>query len=146
MRSIKERYFIVLPLTLTDLVILGLKPPDYVKTDVKIPVDQAGRRACQVGAALFRSAPVYAGGHGRRGGGRYGIRVLYAPVLLDGTGEVMTKRIGEIFFLTAPPKIAADLPNSFLTRKQYDDLILPPEASGLPCYLAAQYENSKGDK
>jgi len=103
MRSIKKRYFIVPPLTLTDLVTLGLKPPDTVKTEVKTPVDQAGVEVIKwvphtLGLRLYMQADM-----GDEAESNYGIRVIYAQVLSVGTGELLAKRIGDIFFLTAPP-------------------------------------------
>jgi len=146
MKSIKKHYFIVPPLTLTDLVTLGLKPPDTVKTEVKQPIDQAGVEVIKWAPHTLGLRPFMQADMGGEAESNYGILVLYAPVLPGGSSELVAKRIGDTFFLTAPPRSATDLPNNFFTRKQHYDLILPPEASGLPCYLATQYENEKGDK
>jgi hypothetical protein len=52
----------------------------------------------------------------------------------------------DVYVLSSPPVTEADLPNSFFTRRVKDLLLLPLEASGHICYLAARFENSKGDK
>jgi len=145
MREIKRRYVFVPPLSLTDIVNLGLKPRDTVKTDVKTPVDLAGVEVVRwaphiIGLRTFMQTDM--GGDKES---NYRVRIYYAPVLPDGSGVLVAKRIGGIFFLTAPPLSAADLPNSFSSRRQHEDLILPPEASGLHCWLAARYENEKSD-
>ncbi|MDR3303711.1 MAG: hypothetical protein LBS86_04805, partial [Treponema sp.] len=46
--------------------------------------------------------------------------------------------------LAAPPAVPEDLINSFFSRRAKDILELPTKASGLVCYFAARYENSKG--
>jgi hypothetical protein len=56
------------------------------------------------------------------------------------------KRLSDdVYLLAAPPATSRDLPNSFFTQRIKDILELPPEASGYVCYLAARYENSKGE-
>jgi hypothetical protein len=145
MRDIKKRYFHEPPLTTTDIVNLGLRLPDDIRTEVPVPLDLAGVEVIKwaphaLGIRLFTQAVL-----GDNPASNYGIRVYYAPVEPGGTGTPTAVRLtGEVFILSAPPLSPADLPNSFFTRRQRDTLELPPEASGKACYLAARYENSKG--
>jgi hypothetical protein len=47
--------------------------------------------------------------------------------------------------ISAPPQSQNDLPDSFFTRRKNDLLKnLPPESSGMTCFLAPRYESSKG--
>jgi len=156
MRLLKKRYLMAPVLSSTDLVNLGLDVPDDVRTDVPEPRDQAGLEVVKwapgmLGLRLFTQAEL--GGDPEA---NYGFRVYYAPVAAAGDGgeagsggtgdsvPAARRLAGDVFFLDAPPRHPADLPNSFFTRKRLDDLTLPPEASGKPCWLSARYENSKG--
>jgi phenylalanyl-tRNA synthetase beta subunit len=55
------------------------------------------------------------------------------------------RRLNTATTFSTPPENPEDLPNSFFTKRRRETLELPPEASGKPCYLAARYENSKGE-
>ncbi|MDR1566341.1 MAG: hypothetical protein LBS48_03530, partial [Treponema sp.] len=62
-------------------------------------------------------------------------------------GPIQAVRLaGSAYVLSAPPRVIDDLPGSFITRRVRDVLVLPPEASGKTCYLAARFENAKGDQ
>jgi len=145
LRYIKKRWFLVPPLSPTDLANLELPEPDDTPSDIPAPVDQAGVEVVKwaphsFGLRLYTQADM-----GGDKAANYGVRVYYAPVEPGGTGEPAARRgAGEVFILSAPPESPADLPNSFFTRRQHEDLLLPPEFSGKPCYFAARYENSKG--
>jgi hypothetical protein len=149
MRFIKSRYFLSPPLSDTDLVSLELKPKDTTHTPVPPPVNQPGIEIIKwaphtLGFRRFTAAVL--------GGGEedYGIRVYYA---LTETGAAATpekpsaaRLADNMYLLSAPPVTPADLPGSFFTRRAKDLLELSPEASGKTCYLAARFENSKGER
>ncbi|MDR3234300.1 MAG: hypothetical protein LBT46_11670 [Planctomycetaceae bacterium] len=147
MRYIKSRYFLTPPLTDPDLVSLELKPKDTTHTPIPVPVNQPGIEMTKwaphtLGFRRFTATNL--------GGGEsdYGIRVYYAlvaPGAITTTEKPSATRLAaEVYILSAPPQTPADLPNSFFTRRYNDLLELPPEASGKTCYLAARFENSKG--
>jgi hypothetical protein len=147
MRYIKSHYFLTPPLTDADLVSLELKPKDTTHTPVPAPVNQPGIEINKwaphtLGFRRFTATDL--------GGGEsdYGIRVYYALVEIGAvaTSEKpsATRLTAEVYIISAPPQTPADLPNSFFTRRYNDLLELPPEASGKTCYLAARFENSKG--
>jgi hypothetical protein len=79
----------------------------------------------------------------------YGARVYFGLVrpgiLPTGERPSATRLSDKTHLMSSPPLSPADLPDSFFTRRKTDILKdLPPEASGLECYMAAHYENSKG--
>jgi hypothetical protein len=150
MRFITNRWFLSPPLPDTDYVSLDLKPKDTNPTPVAVPVNQAGVEITKwaphtLGFRRFIAAEL--------GGGSdsdYGVRVYYALVEIGAatvaaTGKPSATRLSsDVYVLSAPPQTPADLPNSFFTRRSKDLLELPPEASGKICYLAARFENGKG--
>jgi hypothetical protein len=147
MRYIKSHYFLTPPLTDADLVSLELKPKDTTHTPVPPPVNQPGLEINKwaphtLGFRRFTATDL--------GGGEadYGIRVYYALVNIGATATTerpsATRLTSDVYILSAPPQTPEDLPNSFFTRRYNDLLELPPEASGKTCYLAARFENSKG--
>jgi hypothetical protein len=147
MRFIKSHYFLTPPLTDADMVSLELKPKDMIHTPVPAPVNQPGIEINKwaphtLGFRRFTATDL--------GGGEadYGIRVYYALVEIGAIATTektsATRLTAEVYIISAPPQTPADLPNSFFTRRYNDLLELPPEASGKTCYLAARFENSKG--
>jgi hypothetical protein len=147
MRYIKNHYFLIPPLTDADMVSLELKPKDTTHTPVPAPVNQPGIEINKwaphtLGFRRFTATDL--------GGGEadYGIRVYYALVEIGAVTTTekpaATRLTANVYILSAPPQTPADLPNSFFTRRYNDLLELPPEASGKTCYLAARFENSKG--
>jgi hypothetical protein len=147
MRYIKSHYFLTPPLTEADLVSLELKPKDTTHTPVPAPVNQPGIEITKwaphtLGFRRFTATDL--------GGGEsdYGIRVYYALVEIGVVATTekpsATRLTADVYIISAPPQTPADLPNSFFTRRYNDLLELPPEASGKSCYLAARFENSKG--
>jgi hypothetical protein len=147
MRFIKSRYFLQPPLSNADFTLLQLTPHDSVKTAVPIPVDHAGIEITKwalhsLGFRYFVATDM--GGHDSN----HGVRVYYglvAPGTPVATGNPSSKRLaGNFHILSEAPQTPADLPDSFFTRREHDRLEFPPEASGKTCYLAARYENGKG--
>jgi len=145
LRWVKRRWLISPPLRPEDLANLGLPQRSAGRSDIHRPIDQAGVEVVKwaphsFGLRLYTQADM--------GGGKaanQGVRVYYAPAEPGGAGEPAARRsAGGVFLLSAPPESPEDLPNSFFTRKRQEDLLLPPEFSGKPCYFAARYENSKG--
>jgi hypothetical protein len=148
MRYIKLHFFLMPPLTESDLTALGLRPKDTTQTPAKKPVNEPGLEFNKwgphmLGFRTFIAALIDSSEEG------YGMRVFFGLVPLDSkaTGESpsATRLSDETHVLSSPPLSPEDLPDSFFTRRKQDLLaVLPPKASGMMCYMAARYENSKG--
>jgi hypothetical protein len=159
MRYIKSHYFLVPPLTDADLVSLGLKPHDTIRTEVPVPKDLPGLEVTKWAPHTLGFRRFVATDLGTADSD-YGVRVYYALVdtaaargsLPAGqtpgnpaSGELHAIRLdADVYRLSAPPKVPEDLPNSFFTRRTNDLLQLPTAASGMTCYLAACFENDTG--
>jgi hypothetical protein len=147
MRYIKRLYFNMPPRILEEIVSLGLRPHDSTYSPQKTPVNQAGLEVNVwaphlLGFRLFTAAVIDPAEKG------YGFRVfsgLVKPGIPAGERPSATRISDEYHLLSSPPLSLADLPDSFFTRRKSDLLKnLPPESSGMMCYLAARYEISKG--
>jgi hypothetical protein len=143
MRYIKKHYFIAPPLTVEDLVALGLHPADTTHTSKTTPVNQPGLEVIKWGPHLlgfrfFTALVVDAAEEG------YGIRLHYglvkAGILPTGEHPSATYLADKTHLLSCPPLVAEDLPDSFFTRRGKDDLLLPNISSGMDCYLSGDYE------
>jgi hypothetical protein len=148
MRFLKERYFLVPPLTEADLVSLGLKPKKKTRSPVPKPKNQPGIEITKwaphtLGFKLFVAAVL------DETEAEYGIRVHYGLVetgaASTGAQPNSTRLSGNASLLSGPPQTPEDLPDSFFTKRKNDLLELPPIASGKTCYLAPCYENGKGN-
>jgi hypothetical protein len=148
MRDMKRRYLLKPPLTDADLVRL-LLPISDEPSDIPAPVDHPGLE-------IIKWAP-YTLGFRRfievdMGGAvsNHGVRIYYALTetgAAPAPGPIQAVRLaGSAYVLSAPPKVIGDLPGSFFTQRVKDVLVLPPEASGKTCYMAACFENEKGDQ
>jgi hypothetical protein len=150
MRYIKKRWFIAPPLTEANFAALGLTYPDYHRTEIPPPKNQAGLEIIkwaphEVAVRWFTAVVM------NENEAAYGVRVFYglvdARAAGDTSGKLTTERLADnVYVLSRPPASPKDLPNSFFTRRKKDILSLPPEASGLTCYLAAHFENDKGNE
>jgi hypothetical protein len=147
MRYIKKHYFLKPPLTDADFVLLMLNPPDEEKSPVPEPVDHPGIEVIKwaphaLGFRYFVAIDM--------GGGKsnYGVRVFFGLVEPGAkviTGKPSSTRLADnVHILSEPPQSAADLPDSFFTRRKKDIIELPPEASGKICYLSLRFETSPG--
>jgi hypothetical protein len=147
MRFIKNHYFLKPPLKDEDFVALELKPTDNTKTTVPVPVNQPGLEIIKWGphtlgvrcfTALTMGSDV----------SDHGVRIYYGIVENNTTITTdepsMTHLTEDVYVLSSPPRTASDLPNSFFTRRIKNTLELPLSASGKVCYLAARFENGKG--
>jgi hypothetical protein len=146
MRDMKNRYFLQPPLTDADMVRLLLALSND-PSNIPAPVDHPGLE-------IIKWAP-YTLGFRRfvevdMGGAmsNHGARVYYALTetgAAPAPGPIQAARLaGNAYVLSAPPQVIDDLPASFFTQRAKDVLVLPPEASGKTCYLAARFENEKG--
>lgn len=148
MRDMKKRYFLKPPLEDVDFVNLGLELHDDVKTPVPVPVDHPG---IEVTKWALHQLNVHHFMTTDNGGARsnHGIRIYYALVssgdLAPAKNPSATRLTDDIFQLSAPPLSPKDLSNSFFTCRKNDIIEFPPEVSGYTCYLAARFENSKGE-
>jgi hypothetical protein len=148
MRDMKKRYFLKPPLGDSDFVDLLLPVKDETHSPVPAPVNQAGIEINKwaphtLGFRRFTATDL--GG----GASDYGVRVYYAltepGAVATGGKPQATRLTADVYILSVPPQSPADLPNSFFTRRYKDLLELPPESSGKTCYMAARFENSKGE-
>jgi hypothetical protein len=148
MRFLKKHYFLSPPLTDADLISLGLKPHDKTWTSIPTPVNQPGLEVVKwaphtLGLRYFTAIDM---GDVEAS---YGIRVYYGLVAPGASaavdGKVSASRLaGDVYTLSSRPATEEALPNSFFTRRKKYILVLPLEASGYTCYLAARFENGKG--
>jgi hypothetical protein len=147
MRDWHRRYFLIPPLSLANFVQLLLPIPDDTRTPIPAPVDQPGIEINKwaphtLGFRRFTATDL--------GGSKsdYGVRVYYALTeggVLAPSEVIMARRFAPNFFiLTSLPQSPEDLTSSFFTRREYDLIEFPPEASGKTCYIAARFENGKG--
>jgi hypothetical protein len=150
MRFLKGHFFLSPPLSNTDYVTLDLKPHKSRPTIIPVPVNQPGIEIIKWAPHILELR-YFTAAKLDDGEGDYGIRVYYglvrpsAPAVI--AGNISAHLIADgVYELSAPPMIAAELPSSFFTRRMKYILVLPLEASGLTCYLAARFENSKGNQ
>jgi hypothetical protein len=149
MRFIKNRYFHKPPFIDADFVLLMLKPPNSIRTEVPTPVDQPGLEITKwalhlLGFRYFVATDKGGSRSNKRVRVHYGLVAPGAPVI---TGTPSFKRLaGKVHILSEPPRTADDLPDSFFMRRVNDTLDFPPEASGKICYLAALFENGSGEE
>jgi hypothetical protein len=150
MRDTKRRWFIAPPLTVADFTALSLAYPDHHRSEIPQPKNQAGLEIVKWAPheLVFRwfTATIL-----NENEIEYGVRVFYgladARAAVDTSSKLTAERLANnVYVLSRPPTSPQDLPNSFFTRRKKDILSLPPEASGLTCYLAAHFENDKGDQ
>jgi hypothetical protein len=146
MRDMKRRYFLKPPLTDADLVRL-LLPLANEASVIPDPKDHPGLEVIKWAPYTLgfrRFVEVDMGG----AVSNHGVRVYYALTETGAepaSGPIQAVRLaGDAYVLSAPPKVVDDLPASFFTRRAKDVLVLPPEASGKTCWLAARFENEKG--
>ncbi|MDR2630529.1 MAG: hypothetical protein LBC60_06375, partial [Spirochaetaceae bacterium] len=136
MRFFKKHYFLIPPLTLSDLVRLGLKVPDTHPTTIPAPTNQVEADLTFPGIHLVelqKIRPVAGPPPDPRSD--YGVRIYYG---LSGAPSDRFK-----FRLTEEPKSGSDLPYSIFTRRKKERFDFDGE-SGSTVYFCLRYENSKG--
>jgi hypothetical protein len=148
MRFLKGHFFLSPTLSNADFISLDLKPRDLIPTPVPVPVNHAGVEVVKwaphaLGLRYFTATEI---GDVKSD---YGVRVYYGLVPSGASaavnGKVFFSRLtAGVYELASLPITSEDLPNSFFTRRMKSILEFPSEASGFTCYLAARFENSKG--
>jgi hypothetical protein len=124
MRDVKRRYFLEPPLTDSDLISLGLKPPDTIHTPSGAPTAQVTIETYLVGRHELGIKIVYVTGNPHDPANK-GYRVWYSVV--EG-GQT-------------PPAEPQDLRESFYTKSKKDLIDFDFGDSGKTAYFAVQIEN-----
>ena len=127
MRDVKRRYLLSPPLTDSDFVALGLKPPDHTHTPSGVPTAQVKVETYLAGRHELGVKLVYVSGSPSDPANR-GYRIWYSVVGQGG----------------APPERPEDLRKSFFTMRKKDLLQFDYGESGQTAYFAVQIENSGG--
>jgi hypothetical protein len=136
MRDFKRRYFLVPPLSNTDLVSLDLKPQDRTPTTESEPTAQAEADLTFPGVHLVELKNIRpVGGVQPNDGSDCGVRVYYG---LTGTPTTKHK-----FRVEGIPTSGHDLPYSEWASKKKILFDFDGE-SGNTVYFCLQYENKKG--
>jgi hypothetical protein len=144
MRFFKNRYFVLPPLTDTDIISLGLKPHDTKPTPIPPPVDQAEADISYPAAHTLelhlRPVKVAAPDPHRSD---YGFRVYFGILPPGGASvEAATSPKRE---LMKPPITGDELPHSHFTRRKRERMDFSQEESGKTIYFCVRYENAKGE-
>jgi len=141
MRSIKNRYFFVPPLTVPDLIRLHLHPADTTLTNVGVPTDPAECDLAFPAAHIVEVVNIRPNSvtHGDPRS-RFGVRIHYG--ILAPEGSVPALMMGKPF-ITAVPKMGDDLSHSVFTRRRRH-LFDFSGFSGMRVFVCLRYENSKG--
>jgi hypothetical protein len=144
MRFFKSHYFVLPPLTDTDLIFLGLKPHDAKPTPIPPPADQAEADVRYPGAHMLELhlRPVDAASPDPHRSD-YGFRV-YFGILPPGGASVEAATSSKRELMKAP--ISGDeLPHSHFTRRKRERLDFSQEERGKTIYFRVRYENAKGE-
>ena len=132
MRFMKGHYFLVPPLTLEDLIAMGLKPRDDTRTDIPPP---AAEGEADLGFPDYHLIDVLnIRWRGMPGDLRsyHGVHIHIGVV--DGTGPWRIEK---------PPAAAADLPWSMFTRRKRERFDFDGN-SGKAVYICIVWTNEKG--
>ena len=102
MRYMRTRKFLVPPLTNADIVSLGLKPKDEIRTNVPAPTDIArGSVELTIRYVLTILQEIIVGPHSD-GRANHGVRVNYGVVVDDPAAQ--SAKTGKQYYLAAPPR------------------------------------------
>ncbi|MDR2739933.1 MAG: hypothetical protein LBB68_08920 [Treponema sp.] len=136
MRYLKNRFFLVPPLTESDLIALGLKSRDS-SSPTPTPDAQPEADLTFPGIHLveLRNIRPMAGGTAPNPRSNYGVRIYYGL-----TGEPTE---AHRFRVTGTPKTGKDLPYSLFTHRKRERFDFDGE-SGNRVYFCLQYERPKG--
>jgi hypothetical protein len=144
MRFLKAHYFLLPPLTETDIVSLGLKPKDTKPTPVPPPAAQAEAEisyfaAHQLELHLHREPDAPPDPHDSD----YGYRIYYGIYPPGGASlEAATSEKRELLKIPATGK---ELPHSRFTRRHIERFDFEQEDSGKTAYFSIRFENAKGE-
>jgi hypothetical protein len=141
MRFLKNHFFLVPPLTDSDLISLGLKPRDTARTPIPPPSEQAEADILRPGVHLLELLLRVIGGSPIRGGAGYRI---YWGVLPPGGADV-TAATGAKRELMKPPASGEELPFSRFTKRKRERFDFDAGDSGKTAYFCVRLENSKGE-
>jgi hypothetical protein len=144
LRFFKNHYFLIPPLTETDIVSLGLKPKDTKPTPIPPPTAQAEADVSYPGQhqlalhlhALADSPP-------DPHDSDYGYRIYYG--ILPPGGASVEAATGEKRELMKVPGTGKELPHSRFTRRTSLLFDFEQEDSGKTAYFSVRYENAKGE-
>jgi hypothetical protein len=137
MRNTKNRCFFAPPLTDPNLISLGLKPKDTVKTPVPVPTSEAEADITFPDFHLIELVKIR-----RRGLGssdprsEHGVRIHFG--VLDERGARGR------FLISAVPETGEDLPHSVFTRRKKERFDFNGY-SGKTVYFSLRWENTKGE-
>jgi hypothetical protein len=144
MRFFKSRYFVVPPLTDTDLISLGLKPHDAKPTPIPPPVDHAEADVSYPAAHTLelRLRPI-GGSPPDPHRSDYGFRIYFG--ILPPGGATLEVAASPRRELVKPPVTGEELPHSHFTRRKRERMDFSQEESGKTIYFCVRYENAKGE-
>jgi hypothetical protein len=141
MRFLKNHYFLLPPLTNTDIASLGLKPHDTRPTPIPAPTAQAEADIDILGIhLLLLHLHAVPGSPPDPHHSDYGYRIFWGIFAAGVVGLTPGK-----WELTAPPLSGEDLPHSRFTRRQKELFDFPAEDSGKTVYFCVRFENAKGE-
>jgi hypothetical protein len=141
MRFLKSHYFLIPPLTHTDLISLGLKPHDTIHTPVPPPAEQAEADILRPGVHLLELILRVIGGGTLRSG--VGFRV-YGGIMPPG-GATVEGATGPRRELMKAPASGEELPFSRFTKRKRERFDFDAGDSGKTAYFCIRLENSKGE-
>jgi hypothetical protein len=144
MRFFKSRFFLVPPLTDSDLISLELKPKDNIHTPVPPPTSQAEADLARPGVHLLELnlRPV-TGSPPDPHRSDYGYRIYWG--IMPSGGATVEAATGSKRELLKAPVSGTELPFSKFTRRKKELLDFAQEDSGKTAYFCIRFENAKGE-
>jgi hypothetical protein len=144
MRDFKKRYFLMPPLTETDMVSLQLPLKDDTQTPVPVPKDQCGAEVYKrdlhtIGLRLFPTDKTLS----EDPRANHGFRVYWG--IMPQGGASVEAATGKRRELMKAPISGEDLPFSKFTRRKKEIFDFEADDSGKTVYFCACFENMKGD-
>jgi hypothetical protein len=136
MRGVKRRYFLVPPLTDSDMTSLGLKSKDQTPTTIEAPTKSAICDLTHPDRGVIEINKIRTSGDGGDTRSNYGVRIYYGVL---GESDARDK-----FRLKEKPQSGSDLPHSVFTRKKSHRFDFS-EDMGKAVFFALRFENSKGE-
>jgi hypothetical protein len=143
MRNLKARKFFSPPMTNGDIVEMELKPKDTTKTPVPQPTGQATGSVTYPGPHLMMVHIQLLEGTIVDPRADYGYRIYWG--ILPQGGASLEQAAGPRRYLTKPPVLGQDLPNSRFTKRKKELFDFPADDSGKTVYFCVRLENSKGN-
>ncbi|MCL2410261.1 MAG: hypothetical protein FWC97_01330 [Treponema sp.] len=141
---LKDRYFLVPPLTDHDIVSLGLRHKDTKQTLIPRPTGQAGADITCHGVHLLML-------HLRRIEGThydritdYGYRIYFG--IMPNGGATAEEASSPLRYMTKAAVTGEDLPHNKFSRRRKVLMEFPTEDSGKAAYFSIRFENAKGGR